>query len=39
MYKEMPVPEGWHKAYGRNQIDTEGFRAWRGWDIREEFTD
>ncbi len=33
LYKEMKVPDGWHKAYSRGQIDTTGYRQWRGWDL------
>jgi len=33
LYKEMPVPKGWHEAYARGEIDTAGYRQWREWDI------
>ena len=26
LYEEMPVPEGWHKAYARGDADTRGYR-------------
>jgi hypothetical protein len=25
-YKRMPVPEGWHKAYARGEVDTKPYR-------------
>ncbi|MFW6049404.1 MAG: hypothetical protein ACOC88_04435 [Candidatus Bipolaricaulota bacterium] len=33
LYAEMKVPDGWHKAYSRGQVDTAGYRKWRGWDM------
>ncbi len=39
LYKELSVPDGWHKAYSRKQIDTTGYQTWRGWDLREELAD
>jgi predicted metallo-beta-lactamase superfamily hydrolase len=33
LYREMPVPEGWHKAYALGTVDTEQYRSWRGWDV------
>lgn len=35
LYNEMEVPDGWHKAYSRKQIDTTGYNKWRGWDLTE----
>ena len=29
LYEEMPVPEGWHKAYARQEADTRGYRSYR----------
>jgi hypothetical protein len=29
LYKEMPVPEGWHDAYAAGDTDTRKFRRWR----------
>lgn len=29
LYDEMPVPEGWHEAYGRGEADTRGYRSYR----------
>ena len=33
LYREMPVPEGWHKAYARGKADTEDYRDWHGWHL------
>jgi len=33
LYREMPVPQGWHEAYARGEIDTADYRSWRGWKI------
>jgi predicted metallo-beta-lactamase superfamily hydrolase len=35
LYREMPVPEGWHKAYALGKADTIPYRKWRGMDIQE----
>jgi len=29
LYKEMPVPEGWHEAYARGDADTNAYRDYR----------
>ena len=26
LYDKMPVPEGWHKAYARGEVDTQPYR-------------
>jgi len=26
LYAEMPVPEGWHEAYARGEVDTRPYR-------------
>ena len=26
LYDKMPVPEGWHKAYARGEVDTQSYR-------------
>lgn len=31
LYREMPVPDGWHDAYARGEVDTSGYRDWHGW--------
>ncbi len=28
LYAEMPVPEGWHEAYARGEVDTGVYREW-----------
>jgi len=28
LYVEMPVPEGWHEAYARGEVDTRIYRDW-----------
>ncbi len=33
LYREMPVPEGWHKAYSQGKVKTDQYRKWRGLDI------
>ena len=33
LYKEMPVPFGWHKAHERGLTDTASYRKWRDFDI------
>jgi predicted metallo-beta-lactamase superfamily hydrolase len=33
LYREMPVPEGWHKAYALGKVGTEQYRSWRGWNV------
>jgi len=30
LYAEMPVPEGWHEAYARGEVDTRPYRDWIG---------
>jgi len=34
LYQEMPVPEGWHRAYAKGNEDTNQYRKWRGLDIQ-----
>jgi len=29
LYRDMPVPEGWHEAYAEGTVDTQNFRHWR----------
>jgi predicted metallo-beta-lactamase superfamily hydrolase len=29
LYEEMPVPDGWHKAYARGDVDTHRYRDYR----------
>ena len=35
LYREMPVPEGWHKAYSQGRADTQKFRKWRNLYIQD----
>jgi len=35
LYSEMPVPEGWHKAYSQGKVDTDQYKKWRGIDIQD----
>jgi predicted metallo-beta-lactamase superfamily hydrolase len=30
LYKEMPVPDGWHEAYARGEADTGSYQDYRG---------
>jgi len=34
LYRDMPVPQGWHKAYAQGKVDTDAYKRWRGIDIR-----
>jgi len=34
-YREMPVPDGWHKAYSQGKADTDSYRKWRGISIQD----
>ena len=29
-YKDIPVPENWHRDYARGKVDVEPYRNWRG---------
>lgn len=33
LYREMPVPEGWHEAYSHRKVDTKRYRDWQGWKV------
>ncbi len=33
LYREMPVPMGWHEAYAHGEVDTRGYRDWHGWHV------
>jgi predicted metallo-beta-lactamase superfamily hydrolase len=33
LYREMPVPEGWHKAYARGEVTTDQYKRWRDWNV------
>jgi predicted metallo-beta-lactamase superfamily hydrolase len=35
LYREMPVPEGWHEAYSQGKVDTDSYRKWRGISIQD----
>lgn len=30
LYKKMPIPEGWHEAYARGELDTRNFQDYTG---------
>jgi len=30
LYREMPVPENWHRDYARGKADLEPYKEWRG---------
>jgi predicted metallo-beta-lactamase superfamily hydrolase len=32
LYREMPVPEGWHRSYAQGNADTAPYRKWRDID-------
>ncbi|MBN1825819.1 MAG: MBL fold metallo-hydrolase [Candidatus Eisenbacteria bacterium] len=36
LYREMPVPEGWHEAYARGEANTAPFHRWRDWEAGKE---
>ena len=29
LYRELPVPKGWHEKYARKEVDTQDYLAWR----------
>ena len=29
LYRDMPVPEGWHKAYSQGKVKTDQYRKWK----------
>jgi len=33
LYKDMPVPDGWHREYAKNRVDTSLYRVWQGYDV------
>ena len=33
LYKEMPVPNKWHKDYAQGKADTKLYRKWRSYSI------
>jgi uncharacterized protein len=33
LYRDMPVPGNWHEAYARGEVNTDGYRDWRGLHI------
>lgn len=35
LYREMPVPESWHKAYSQGKADTHQYRKWRDINIQD----
>lgn len=35
LYREMPVPEGWHRAYAQGNTDTVPYRKWRGMHMQD----
>ena len=35
LYRDMPVPEGWHKAYSQGKLNTDAYRNWKGIEIRD----
>jgi predicted metallo-beta-lactamase superfamily hydrolase len=35
LYQDMPVPQGWHKAYAQGKFDMDAYKRWRGIDIRD----
>jgi len=32
LYKDLPVPENWHREYASGKTDTSGFETWRNLD-------
>jgi predicted metallo-beta-lactamase superfamily hydrolase len=35
LYRDMPVPNGWHKAYALRKADTIPYRKWKGINVEE----
>ena len=35
LYRDMPVPEGWHTAYSQGKLNTDAYRNWKGIEIRD----
>jgi predicted metallo-beta-lactamase superfamily hydrolase len=35
LYREMPVPQGWHKAYSQGKANTDSYRNWRGIEVQD----
>jgi len=33
LYKDMPVPENWHRDYARGKVDIELYRNWQGYRV------
>jgi hypothetical protein len=33
LYKELPVPDGWHEKYAHGKVNTLSYRKWRNWDL------
>jgi hypothetical protein len=33
LYKDMPVPKGWHRDYAQGKVDVESYRKWRGYSV------
>ena len=33
LYREMPVPKGWHKSYTRGQANFEPYKTWKEWNF------
>lgn len=33
LYKEMHVPDDWHRKYSRGKINTSNYRVWRGYSV------
>jgi len=33
LYKDMPVPENWHRDYAEGKVDVKGYLKWRNYEI------
>jgi len=33
LYKELPVPVGWHEDYAQGRANTADYKHWQGWDV------
>lgn len=33
LYRELPVPDGWHEGYAAGSADTADYQRWRDWDL------
>ncbi len=34
LYKDMPVPENWHRDYARGKVDVDSYQKWRDYSVK-----